>query len=764
MSLFEKRPLSLILFIMLCGFSAFVGFEPLECAIAVCIGAVAIPIIQSRKRILKEHTVFATLCAAAFILSVLLAMLWQALFFPHNYYDRDVIIVGTIEEVDGDNASLVIKSERIDGDNKKYKLILYLNDIDDDEIENNDNCDSELTGYCVGDRVVVVARICSLTENGSSIYDNSYLLSKDICAVAQQSGAMSVTHTDEKTLSAYLSDMRSAVSSRLIEVSDQRAGGFLCALITGERDLLDTNTALNFSRIGISHILALSGMHIAILAMGLSKLLSLFRLNKKIKTIVVMLFTLFYMAFTGFSPSVTRAGIMLIVPSLLFLLSRSKDSVTSLFVAVTLIVIVEPTSVFSLSLWLSALATLGIIFYSEFVRKRSEEAKKAKKKLSLLRRSTRKLLDGIYSSVFAIAATTIITMLSFSTISLLGPISTLLFSFATEIFIYLGLAAAAIGSIIPMNGILVWFSESIMRLAEKLSSLRIACISSDYASVILLSAILVIIFFAYAVFGSGKAKRAFPILCLTLLCSIYAVAGIHYAIDSNTEKMIYEASGGADIILVRSDGDSAMIVNGAEGYSSSDLLALASDERLTYLDSLIISEYTTETVAFTEATISKIKTQYIFLPMPRSEAEMTLAEKMALSISNYGASLKFYTREIALHIGSYTYTLIANTDTTDGSYSETIFTLIGNGSVTTYSSPAAYHSSDTRLTAVLGHTDDLILGSSSCDGTAELGFVFSNFKNIFLGRYYHIDSDVTKMCERHRINVKRVDLVVLYED
>lgn len=763
MSLFKKRPLSLILFIMLCGFSAFVGFEPLMCAVAVCIGAVAIPIIQSRRRLLKEHTLFATLCAVAFIISVFLAMLWQALFFPHDYYDRDVIIVGTIEEVNDDGLQLVIKSERIDGDSKKYKLVIYLEDANEDEEDAENTSEREHDDYCIGDRLVVVARISKLTEDGRSIYDNSYLLSKGICAEAEQIGAVSVTHTNDKTLLSYISAMRSAVSRRLIEVSDERAGGFLCALITGDKDLLDSNTALNFSRIGISHILALSGMHIAILAMGLSKLLGLFCLNKKIKTVVIMLFTIFYMAFTGFSPSVTRAGIMLIVPSLLFLLSRSKDSITSLFVAVSLIVIVEPTSIFSLSLWLSALATLGIIFYSDLVSKRSEEEKKAKKKQSLIHRITRKLLDGIYSSVFAIAATTIITMLSFSSISLLGPISTILFSFATEIFIYLGLIAAAIGSIIPMNGILVWFSESIMRLAEKLSSLRIACISSDYTSVTLLSAILVIIFFAYAVFGSGKAKRTFPLLCLTLLLSVYAAAGIHYVNDSKTEKTVYTANEGMDIILVRSEGDGAMIVNGADEYYAYELLSLASEERMTYLDSLIFPEYANDTVIFTEATISKIKTQYVFLPMPRSTAEMTLAEQMSELISNYGASLKFYTRENALQIGAYTYTLIANADVTDGSYSESIFTLIGNNSVMTYSAPSAYDSSDTRLTAVLGHTDNLILGSSSYDGTPNLGFVLSNFNNIYLGRSYFVPDDVAEMYKRCGINVKRCEKVVLYE-
>lgn len=763
MSLFEKRPLSLILFIMLCGFSAFVGFEPLICAVAVCIGAVAIPIIQSRRRLLKDHTVFAILCAGAFIVSVLFAMLWQALFFPHDYYDRDVIIVGTIEEVNNDGSRLVIKSERIDGDDKKYRFALYLSNTNEDESDVEDTSESEHDNYCIGDRIVVVAHITEMTEDGQSIYDNSYLLSKGICAEAEQIGAISVTHTNEKTLASYISDMRSAVSRRLIEVSDERAGGFLCALITGDKELLDNNTSLNFSRIGISHILALSGMHIAILAMGLSRLLELFRLNKKIKTVAVMLFTIFYMAFTGFSPSVTRAGIMLIVPSLLFLFSRSKDSVTSLFVAVSLIVIVEPTSIFSLSLWLSALATLGIIFYSDLVSKRSEEEKKAKKKPSLLHRIARKLLDGIYSSVFAIAATTIITMLSFSSISLLGPISTLLFSFATEIFIYFGLIAAAIGSIIPMNGILVWFSESIMRLAEKLSSLRIACISSDYIFVMLLSALLVIIFFAYAVFGSGKAKRAFPLICLTLLLSVYASSGIYYVIDSKTEKTVYTANDGTDIILVRSEGDGAMIVNGADEYCAYELLSLASEERMTYLDSLIFSEYANDTVIFTEATISKIKTQYVFLPMPRSTAEMALAEQMTELISNYGARLKFYTRENALHIGAYTYTLIANADVTDEAYSESIFTIIGNGSVTTYSAPSAYDSSDTRLTAVLGHTDDLILGSSSYDGTPNLGFVFSNFSNIYLGRYYSVPDDVAEMYKRYSINVEQCEKIVLYE-
>ena len=213
---------------------------------------------------------------------------------------------------------------------------------------------------------------------------------------------------------------------RLINLSNKESGGLLAALLLGERDCLPIGTKVDFARIGISHVLALSGMHLAILVIGLSKLLAFFGVGKKTRTLISIIFTLFYMTLTGFSVSVTRAGVMLICSSLLFLLSRTKDSMTSLFIAVTLIVISSPYSIYDTSLWLSAFATLGIVVFSEIQNGRV-----------FIHPSVNWIITSLLSTFFALGATFVFTSLKFNGISMLAPIATLIFSIIIEIFIYI---------------------------------------------------------------------------------------------------------------------------------------------------------------------------------------------------------------------------------------------------------------------------------------------------------------------------------------
>ncbi len=743
MNLFTKRPLSLILFILLCGFSVFIGMDLLAAAIAITIGAVLIPIIHTRAAFIKKRAP-ATVCICAFILSVLLSMLWQALFFPRDYYDKSVTVNGRVEATSySDYAdSIVIKTEAIDGKRCSYKLQLYL--------------DTEGVKPNVGDRISLVATIEPFADENESLHKYSYTLSQGISAYAYPESEI-ILSDGGTSLTLLLEKMRLSVMDRLTDVTNERTGGFLSALITGDRSRLDSNTKLNFSRIGISHILALSGMHLAILALALTKLLSVLGLNKKIRCAVVAIFTLLYMAFTGFSPSVTRAGIMLIISSVLFLVAKAHDSVTALFTSVTIMLLFDPTSAFDLSLWLSALATLGIIFYSELTYERN------KNKVGIGKRLLTYLIDGIYCSGFAIAATLVITVSSFSTVSLLGPISTLIFSLIIEAFIYLGLIALALGTLIPLNVIINPFSDGIMILADKMSSPKWVSVSAEPVAVKILSAILIVIFFAYMIFGSGKLKRIFPIACTLLLCSVYLTAGIISASTRRDDAIIYGAEGGADIILVKSDADTSVVINGISSDSIAGVKRLLSKERLEYIDSIILPEYTEEAVKSIYELIRTVKTDMIFIPNPRSEAEMAVAENMSKLLSDYGTRLNFYPRETKILLGEISYMLISNSDISFD-FSESIFVLQDDSSVITYCAASAYSFDNTRLYSVLSHTDGLILGGGGFNGTPRLSFVHRQTNSIYMGRYYYIPDEVREICEDEGIDLLRISSPIKIKD
>lgn len=132
------------------------------------------------------------------------------------------------------------------------------------------------------------------------------------------------------------------------------------ALLTGNRDALDGQLRLAYKRLGLSHILAVSGLHLSVIVGGADFLMRKLTVSKRKKNVFLLLLILFFAMICGFSSSVTRAAVMLGLFYLAELLGERSDSLTSLVFAVALILTVRPFSVYDAGLWLSFLATLGI--------------------------------------------------------------------------------------------------------------------------------------------------------------------------------------------------------------------------------------------------------------------------------------------------------------------------------------------------------------------------------------------------------------------
>jgi predicted membrane metal-binding protein len=127
-----------------------------------------------------------------------------------------------------------------------------------------------------------------------------------------------------------IESLRLRLREFILRTLGSESGGLFLALFAADRSYLDGKLSLDFRRIGISHLLALSGMHLAILSFFIHRLLSLLHIKKMARTVIVMLFVILYMFFTGFPLSVVRAGVMLFFVSLYYLLALPRDSLTVL--------------------------------------------------------------------------------------------------------------------------------------------------------------------------------------------------------------------------------------------------------------------------------------------------------------------------------------------------------------------------------------------------------------------------------------------------
>ena len=152
-----------------------------------------------------------------------------------------------------------------------------------------------------------------------------------------------------------------------------QGGATIRALLFGDRLLLETDFMDRIRRSGLSHSLALSGLHLSLVAsfgycaawaVGWLWPGLLLRLpRQKLGVFLALPLVLVYLWMGDFSPSLMRASLMLgTVAMHLFLGSRSHPQ-DSLFVAVTVLALLDPTAAFDLSLQLSVLAVFGIILF-----------------------------------------------------------------------------------------------------------------------------------------------------------------------------------------------------------------------------------------------------------------------------------------------------------------------------------------------------------------------------------------------------------------
>ncbi len=144
-------------------------------------------------------------------------------------------------------------------------------------------------------------------------------------------------------------------------------GGFLTAVLTGNKDALSEDTYQSLSETGMLHIVAVSGLHVSIFVSFI--LLFLRKVpNIRLRLVLSLLSLFIIFLFAGFTPSVCRAVIM---NGVLFLhqgLAMGSDSFNRLGIAAIIILLLSPYAVLSLSFQLSFAAALGILLFASSFR------------------------------------------------------------------------------------------------------------------------------------------------------------------------------------------------------------------------------------------------------------------------------------------------------------------------------------------------------------------------------------------------------------
>ena len=287
-----------------------------------------------------------------------------------------------------------------------------------------------------GDRIELISRIRSIRNfNNPGGFDfRRYMAFQKVWATAYSPAEK--LRLLNRTAGSRPQRALDAVRSRVIDLIDQTRQGphrdVLRALILGDRSRISPALREAFHRSGVGHLLAISGLHIGIVAGGafivLVAVFSRFEFMlwnawvRKAAAIGAFLPAFAYALLAGMSPSTQRALVMVGVFLLTFLLQRQQDSINTLAVAAVVILLIHPPALYSISFQLSFLAVFFII-----VSLTAIQPADGMPPPSIAGRIRRKLASFIFVTLAATAGTLPLVMTYFQQVSLIAVFTNCVF-------------------------------------------------------------------------------------------------------------------------------------------------------------------------------------------------------------------------------------------------------------------------------------------------------------------------------------------------
>jgi len=295
----------------------------------------------------------------------------------------------------------------------------------------------------------------------------------------------------------------------------------LIGMLLGEKSFIPPHLKEAFAEAGIMHILAVSGLHVGIIAMALLAFLSILRLPKKLKLFTLILILIMYASITGFRPSVLRATIMFILLIGGKLINRSRNLNISLFFAAFLILLANPLVLYDAGFLLSFIVTFFIINLSPILQG-------VFSKIVVWIKNPLAVSTAAWVGIFPLSA------YFFSKVSIISIVSNIFIIPLTGIAVILGFITFFIGLVsISLAGIIANINYLLLNLitliAKSFSSLPFAFIYVAQPSIMVIVLYYLTVFFIIEIFYKKilsqkiKKKATLIVLSVTLLIIIVQV-------------------------------------------------------------------------------------------------------------------------------------------------------------------------------------------------------------------------------------------------
>lgn len=353
--------------------------------------------------------------------------------------------------------------------------------------------------------------------------------------------------------------IKNSIENKINKLYQSNQGSLIKAIIIGDRSGISKELAGIFQDSGIMHLLAISGLHVGIIAMALFFILSAIPediIKKIYKYLIIVIILAGYTAMTGFRPSVCRAALMFSLVIISKSFGRPYHIYNSLYLSALLILLWNPLYISDAGFLLSFIVTFFIISIAPILENRLDFLPSYLAKSFSLSLSAWLGIAPL-SAYFFYKISFIAIIANIVIIPLTGVV--LILSLISIVMSYLSLNIASIFSLINE-----FFIALLIMIGKKLSLLPFAYryIAQPEIISVILYYIIILLFFYTLHFWSDynyqeKQKKSFLIISFTL---IFLFVNILYT--SSLLEVHFINVGQGDCIFIQTPGKENILIDG----------------------------------------------------------------------------------------------------------------------------------------------------------------------------------------------------------
>jgi len=637
-----KRPLAIIGFTYLITLAVAVNFGvnlSVAAAVLSFFGAVFIVFSKSLR---KFKAVICALVTASVAFSVFSAYYLYKIPPITELYDSEAYITGTVTELPYEN----------------YDRYYYLIKTDSVEIEGAEQnikirlSSKEALDLQMSDTVTVAVKFMKPDGSGYSSEEYNYSRGIMLYAYVLDGYPVTVVEPEKRPIYYHIVKTRVYLEELISQVYADENSGLLAGILLGDTSDISEETKNNFRKSGVYHLLAVSGMHTAFIGRWLMAIFEKLKMGKKLSAIIASVGVIFFMALTGFSASVTRAGIMTILYLLGNLFSRSSDSINSLGASCLIICLLNPYAACDLGLLMSVSATLGLIILSP---KMSVWFKKRIDKLE--NKWLKEILNSISSvlceSLSATLFTLPITISFFKEFSLVSPITNVLMVMPSTVFMVTGtLSLLFFDRVIfkvlfyPLHFVTVILGDYLSAVVKFFADIPYSVVVMPFRFVSLWIALTLVLLGAAIILS--KQKRIYK-MWVFLSAVLFAFSAMSYQIfNTNVVKTCIIDVGDSCAVAVIKNKHGIIMECGGNKLSYMNIENVLNENGITELDFAVISSLDNSRSYSCDNIIKSMSPNSVIAPTEGERLDNLLAVCGNTDIEMYnvdGASSSFWEQE-----------------------------------------------------------------------------------------------------------------------